>query len=154
MKKSNDASSMNPEDFEKQLKRQPVRPVPVEWRAEILAAANVASVASPAPRPTASLISTLNSRLSALLWPCPQAWAGLAAVWLVIFAVNYSMQDNSGIVASKSPPSTSPEAIMVLQEQRKLLANLMAPYDESPAEPPKPFIPRPRGELSSPVGMA
>jgi hypothetical protein len=146
MKKSNDLNHMNPEDFEKQLERQPLRPVPGAWRTDILKAAHAAS---PAP----SFLSTLNTQLSALLWPCPQAWAGLAAVWLVILVVNYANEDKSEIIAAKSPPP-SPQMMMALQEQRKMLAKLIEPYDESPAEPPKPFVPRPRGELRTAVSMA
>ena len=152
---------MNPEDFEKQLERQTIRPVPAAWRADILKAAHAASPAPHIPRgstelaevPAPSLLSTIHSQLSTLLWPCPQAWAGLAAVWLVILAMNYSGGDKSEIVAAKSPPP-SPEIMMALQEQRKMLAKLIEPYDESPAEPPKPFVPRPRGELHVAVSMA
>jgi hypothetical protein len=146
MKKSNDLNRMTPEDFEKQLERQPLRPVPAAWRADILKAANAAS---PAP----SFLSTINSQLSTLLWPCPKAWAGLAAMWLVILAVNYATEDKSEIIAAKSPPP-SPQMMMALQEQRKMLAKLIEPYDESQAEPPKAFVPRPRGELHVVVSMA
>jgi len=144
---------MNPEDFEKQLQRQPLRPVPAAWRADILKAAHSASPASASQNRAPSFLSTLNSRLSSLLWPCPQAWAGLAAVWLVILAVNYVNEDRSEVMAAKSPPPT-PQMMMALQEQRKMLATLIEPYDESPAEPPKPFVPRPRGELHVAVSMA
>ncbi len=41
MKKSNDFDAMNPDDFEKQLERQPIRAVPADWRAGILNAANL-----------------------------------------------------------------------------------------------------------------
>ncbi len=154
MKKSNDLfDRMNPEDFEKQLQRQPLRPVPADWRADILKAANAVSSAPNTAHPTPSLLSTIHSQLSALLWPCPQAWAGLAAVWLVILAVNYAGEDKSEIMTAKSPPPT-PQMMMALQEQRKMLAKLIEPYDESPAEPPKPFVPRPRGELHVAVSMA
>jgi hypothetical protein len=153
MKKSNDLDGMNPEDFERQLQRQPLRPVPAAWRADILKAADAASSVPYTPRPDPSFLSTLNSQLSALLWPCPKAWAGLAAVWLVIFAVNYASEDKSEIVMAKSPPPT-PQMMMALQEQRKMLAKLIEPYDESPAEPPKPFVPRPRGELRVAISMA
>jgi hypothetical protein len=54
---------------------------------------------------------------------------------------------------AKSPPPT-PQMMMALQEQRKMLAKLIEPYDESPAEPPKPFVPRPRGELRVAISMA
>jgi hypothetical protein len=153
MKKSNDLDDMNPEDFEKQLQRQPLRPVPADWRADILKAVDVASSEPRAPRPAPSFLSVINSQLSSLLWPCPQAWAGLAAVWLVILAVNYASEDKSEIMAAKSPPPT-PQMMMALQEQRKMLAKLIEPYDESPAEPPKPFVPRPRGELRAAISMA
>lgn len=147
MKKSNDLfDGMNSEDFEKQLERQPLRPVPAAWRADILKAAHAAS-------PVPSFLSTITSQLSSLLWPCPQAWAGLAAVWMVILAVNYASEDRSEILMAKSPPP-SPQMRMALQEQRKMLAKLIEPYDESPAEPPKPFVPRPRGELRAAVSMA
>jgi hypothetical protein len=144
---------MNPEDFEKQIERQTLRPVPSAWRADILKAADAVSSVPRAPRPAPSLLSTINSQLSALLWPCPRAWAGLAAVWLVILAVNYAGEDKSEIVASKSPPP-SPQMMIALEEQRKMLAKLIEPFDESPAEPPKPFVPRPRGELRIAVSMA
>jgi hypothetical protein len=156
---------MNPEDFEKQLERQPIRPVPAAWRAEILKAANASSLAPDAPRPLSrhspvrgttadapSLLSTLNSQLSAILWPCPQAWAGLAAVWVFIFALNHATLDKPEIMARKSSPP-SPEIMMVLQEQRRMLAKLIDSSDQPAAEPPKPFVPRPRGELCLPVTM-
>jgi hypothetical protein len=134
---------MNPEDFEKQLERQPIRPVPAAWRAEILKAAEAAG---PAP----SFLSTINSQLSTLLWPCPQAWAGLAAVWVVIFALNHASLDKPDMMAAKSYPP-SPEIMMALQEQRRTLAKLIDSNDQPTAEPPKSFIPRPRGEIRIPM---
>ncbi|PYK58897.1 MAG: hypothetical protein DME21_14645, partial [Verrucomicrobia bacterium] len=70
---------MRPEDFEKQLQRQPLRKIPAEWRGEILDAARRAHEPQP---------SQPASWWRALLWPCPQAWAGLAAVWVLILALN------------------------------------------------------------------
>src|ERR1700722_16739041 len=126
MKKSNDLKPMKPDDFEQQLQRQPLRPVPTAWRADILKAVDAASSVPHAPRPTPSLLSTINSQLSSLLWPCPKAWAGLAAVWLVILAVNYANEDKSEILEAKSPPP-SPQMMMALQEQRRMLARLIEP---------------------------
>jgi hypothetical protein len=152
MKKSNDSGSMNSEDFEKQLKRQPVRPVPGDWRAEILRAANASIPAPKTPRPTPSLLSTINSQLSALLWPHPRAWAGLAAVWVVIFAFHHLSMDQPDIMAAMPPPS--PQMIRIAREERRMLVQTIESYEESPAEPPKPFVPRPRGELRAFVSMA
>jgi len=92
-------------DFEKQLQSQPMRELPRDWRAEILAAA--------APRPSGH---TMNGRaalprrpelgrsssfalpdyaISGLIrgegsstWPSLRAWAGLAAAWVVIFLLH------------------------------------------------------------------
>jgi hypothetical protein len=153
MKKSNDLNRMSPDDFEKQLQHQPLRPVPAAWRADILKAAHAASVTPATLNRPPSFFSTINLQLSSLLWPCPQAWAGLAAVWLVILVVNYSNRDQSEITAAKTPPP-SPEMVMALQEQRRMLTRLMEPYDESPVETAKPFVPRPRGELRTLVSMA
>src|SRR6266699_4033003 len=57
-----------------------------------------------------------------LLLPRPQAWAGLAAVWVLIFALKLTTHDPSHIVASKS--SVSPEIIAELQQQKHLFAEL------------------------------
>lgn len=141
---------MNSEDFEKELKRQSMRPLPADWRAEILGAAR-ASV--PAPRPAPSFLSTLNHQLSALLWPNPRAWAGLAAVWALIFAFNYFTGDRPEVMAATLPPPT-PQMIRIAQEERRVLVQMVEPYEEPSAEPPKPFVPRPRGELRAFVSMA
>jgi len=79
------------EHFERRVSRQSLRPVPGEWRAEILAAAKSASC----PAPRASCLEIFRQQLGALLWPHPRAWAGLAAIWIFIFAVNFSMRDSS-----------------------------------------------------------
>jgi hypothetical protein len=150
MKKLNESDGMKPEEFEKQLKRQPIRPVPVEWRAEILAAANAASAAPGARRPAPSFLSTLNHQLSTLLWPCPRAWAGLAAVWVTIIAFNHFAMATPQVMAA-IPASPSPEARMALEEQRRMLAQLIGPNGPSDMAPPKPFVPRPRGELRESV---
>src|ERR1039457_4444776 len=108
---------MNTEDFEKRLQRQPLRQIPGEWREEILSAAREASLPEHAPRTThhvpakASLLSTLHHQLSTLLWPHPTAWAGLAAVWLVILGINLTTRDASQAVAKHVSP-VSPQVFM------------------------------------------
>ena len=96
---------MNTDDFEKRLQRQPLRQMPGEWREEILSAARQASLPEHAPRtthhvpPSPSLLSTLHHQLSTLLWPHPTAWAGLAAVWVVILGINLTTRDATTAVA-------------------------------------------------------
>ena len=60
-------------DFERKLRDTPMRTPPRGWRAEILAAL-------PANQPAAL-------RWRAWLWPSPRAWAALAAIWLVLIAI-------------------------------------------------------------------
>ena len=144
MKKSNDFDAMKPDDFEKQLQQQPMRAIPGEWRGEILGAATSAASKQYEPSKPTSFLSTLNHQLSALLWPCPQAWAGLAAVWLIILAVNVTSTDRTTQIAKSETPS--PEMIMALKEQRRELAQLVGHLDTEPVEPPKTVTPRPRSE--------
>ena len=133
--------SMNPDDFEKRLQRQPLRQVPAEWREEILSAARQASLPQHAPRtthhlPPPSLLSTLNYQLSTLLWPHPAAWAGLAAVWLVILGLNLTTRDASPRLAKRASPA-SPQVFMAFQEQERLLAELIGPRETPVAERPE-----------------
>jgi hypothetical protein len=137
------------EQFEQRLSRQPPRQIPSAWRAEILAAARTAQAAchpSPVTRHLKpSRPSSILHILSSLLWPHPKAWAGLAAVWIFIFAVNFSMRDSSPRLAEKSAPP-SPEVIVELRQQQRLFAELIGPRESRDADRPRIFTPRPRGE--------
>jgi hypothetical protein len=133
---------MKPDDFEQKLQRQPLRQIPGGWRGEILSAAKSAS----RPVPRDSFLSTLNHQLSTLLWPHPKAWAGLAAVWVLIFALDFSMRDKSPVVAEKSAPP-SPEVIVELKQQQRMLAELIGARETHDAEP-RQFFPRPRSECA------
>ncbi|HEY1717008.1 MAG TPA: hypothetical protein VGH42_01790 [Verrucomicrobiae bacterium] len=132
------------EQFERRLSRQPLRKVPGEWRGEILAAATVGTrPASNAVR--SGFLSTLNHQLSTIFWPHPKAWAGLAAVWIFIFAVNFSMRDKSPVISEKfSPPS--PEVVAELKQQQRMFAELIGPRDIYDADRSKSYAPRPRSE--------
>ena len=141
---------MNTEDFEKRLQRQSLRQVPAEWREDILAAARQAAAAHHAPRTTRhsrpSLLSTLNAQLSAILWPHPAAWAGLAAAWLVITGLHLATGEASPRLARRASP-LSPQVCLTFREQERLLAELLGPRETPVAERPKPTPPRPRSEL-------
>lgn len=132
---------MKPEDFEQRLQRRPLRQIPAGWRAEILAAAN------PAPRSASRtpFLSTINSQLSTLLWPHPKAWAGLAAVWILIIAVDFSIRDKSPVIAERSSPP-SPEVVAELKQQQRILAELIGARDALDADRSKPMAPQPRSE--------
>ena len=143
---------MNADDFEKRLQRQSMRPIPREWRREILDAARRAGDPQR---------STLRSKAAAedgatskpqttswrreLLWPCPQAWAGLTAVWAVILFLNAVSREPVQVVTTpRRPPGR--DVLRAWKERERMLAELASL--PGPAEPPKPFAPRPRSEIA------
>ena len=134
---------MKTDDFEERLRRQSIRPIPHEWRGEILDAARRVRGHQP---------SIFNLQLASWwrdwLWPNPQAWAGLAAVWMVVLLLNWGGRDPVHVAtASKTAPA--PELLLALKEHRRLLAELIG--TPPLAEPQKPFEPRPRSEVSRPT---
>ncbi len=79
---------MSADDFEKLLRRQPLRPVPGDWRGEILAASRSAM----APRDAGADPAPWIPRLRDWLWPNPVAWGALAACWLATLVLNQLAQ--------------------------------------------------------------
>ena len=134
---------MNTDEFEKRLQRQALRPIPREWRGEILGAAGRAG-----SHPHSIVTPQLTSWWRGLLWPCPQAWAGLAAMWGVILLLNLASRDPVQ-VAKSSNTVPAQELLIALGEHRRLLAELIG----TPAviEPVKPFGPQPRSDISHPT---
>jgi hypothetical protein len=140
---------MKPDDFEKHLQRQPLRQAPSEWRDGVLFAARQAArpqpVACAARDGLRAVLSILNSQFSALLWPHPVAWAGLAAVWVVILGLSFTTRDAAVHVARRTS-SPSPQVYMAFQEQQRLLNELVGPREIPASERPKATPPRPRSE--------
>ena len=105
----------------------------------------VEAAAEPVPVRRLTPIMAIIEWWHDMIWPCRRIWAGLAAVWVVILAVNLSMRDNSQTKAMKSSPP-SPEMIMAFQQQERLLAELIGPNETRNAEPPKLSLPQPRSQ--------
>src|SRR5712691_6830537 len=105
---------MKPDDFEERVRRQPLRELRPEWRGEILSVARHAMASYPRSGATG-----LRAQIAALLWPCPQTWAGLAAIWLGILVVNFAITDKTETVAKKKVPAST--QMMVLREQQQIL---------------------------------
>ena len=78
-----------------------------------------------------------------LIRPSRYAWAGMAALWLVMLAVNGQLSEHRMIEAGASPSSTQ-DMIQAWEEQYLGLAELTQPTLAVPATPA--ILPRPRSE--------
>jgi hypothetical protein len=135
---------MKPDDFEKRLQSQPLRQIPTEWRNEILQTATSSRETSPAAR--RSLLSTIISQLSTPLWFNPKPWAGLAAMWVVIFALQSTSPKHSGMVATVA--TRQPSAfLMSLKDEQQTLVELMGNNQPDDMDQPRHASPKPRSEL-------
>jgi len=67
----------------------------------------------------------------------------MAALWLVMLAVNGRLSDHRMIEASARSSSTQ-DIMQAFEEQNRVLAELTQPVFEVPSAPP--ILPRPRSE--------
>jgi hypothetical protein len=152
-------------DFESQLQRQPLRELPRDWRADILAAAGAGphlvgrdSVEPKLDLPGRSHGSIPMYRDPALpafpgegisTWPSLRAWAALAAVWVVIFLLHFTAPNEPRLARNSSPMTM--QSFAMLHEQTLMMAQLLGQPDqadagEAPAALPAP--PKPRSEIA------
>jgi len=128
--------------FEERLRRQSLKTIPGDWRTEILQASRRAATA---PTLKDNWLSSLNQRLATIFWPHPKAWAGMAAVWILILAVNFSTRDKTPVMAETvSPPS--PEVMVELKKQQLLFAELIGFPPAQDADHRKNLVTEPRSE--------
>lgn len=97
-------------DFENELKKQPIRRVPEHWRAPILREADWRG-RSPAQD---------QAWWTMLLWPSPKAWATLAAAWVVILACSVATRESS----APEPKAQATQIRMAMEEKRRLQAEV------------------------------
>lgn len=134
-------TTMNSDDFEKRLERQNIRPIPGEWRREILQATEV-SVAAP---------QSVGAKIVRLFQP-HHGWAALAAVWLVIVGLNFSQKESAPAALRMA---AKPEDVQFAIRQRQLLfAELNSSQSIPAAEPPKDSQPRPHSALRPNISAA
>ena len=76
-----------------------------------------------------------------LIWPSRLAWTGMAALWLVMRAVNGRLSDHQIIQARAS---STQDMVQAWEEQNRVLAELTQPALVVPATPP--ILPGPRSE--------
>ena len=80
-----------------------------------------------------------------LILPSRRIWTGLAAVWLVLFAVNLSQRDPASGVTGRAV--RSPAVMMSWQVQQRWMDELLADRSTPPeAGRPRTAPPRPRTE--------
>jgi hypothetical protein len=110
-------------DFEESLRRQSIRPVPAQWRGEILRAARAQPAASPWWREW--------------LWPHPQAWGALAAAWGIIILLHVAAPGDSAEKGKTALASWQDFAF--LRQETEIIALLTDPEESRPAPtPPQP----------------
>ncbi|MDB6023974.1 MAG: hypothetical protein JWM68_197 [Verrucomicrobiales bacterium] len=76
-----------------------------------------------------------------LIWPSRRAWSGMAALWLLVLAANLQMKATSR--TNSSAPAR--EVAQAVEEQRRMLAELVQPLAPTPMQAPRPNT-RPRSE--------
>ena len=130
---NNDSDSMD--EFERRLKNQPWRPLPVDWRSGILAAAQATQNRDArSPRQQA-----IGGFLREWLWPSPLAWAGLAALWMMILLLDQATLRQAR-ESMANVTLLEPRMVAALWKQQQQIQNLLEPDSTSrePAKSPKP----------------
>jgi hypothetical protein len=114
----NEEPNSRGDDFEQRLQRVPQSKLPSAWRKEILTAANQAASVCHAPRPTPhGFLASLIQSLATLARPQRLAWSSLAAIWMIITAMNLSSRDHSQ-VSTAQHPLPSPDTMQALRQQK------------------------------------
>jgi len=96
---------------------------------------------------TATVFRPLVILWRELVMPARMTWAGIAAVWLVIGAINLTQADQTPTVAGASP-ATPQDLRAAWERQRELMAELALLPTSETAEPPK-LNPQPRSDRRS-----
>ena len=120
---------MKPDPLEHQLRQQSFRPLPAEWRGQILAAAEAAG------RQHGTDPFPIRGWLLGLLWPAPRAWAALGLAWALIAVLNVlAIPDDRLRSGSIAEVRTLPPVLrLALVEQKRLRAELLGTnYTELP----------------------
>lgn len=129
------------DQFEEHLRRRPLRPIPADWREGILSAAHEAVKPSATPPATPRrLFSSFKSQIANLFWPSPKAWAALGAAWLLVVVFSLAAREPALPALARTVPPPSPQLRALLQEQERLLAELVGPVEKPAADRPKPTV--------------
>lgn len=89
-------------------------------------------------------VGVLRKAWLELIWPSRRAWAGMAALWLVVLAANLEMKATSTTAPAVQSAHTR-ELVRAFEEQQRLLAELLLPVNPPSAAPAR-SDPGPRSE--------
>ena len=116
-----------------------------------IALSNAPSPARKAPMASFLPVRALLVVWREVIWPCRRAWAAMAALWLVMWGINRGLSDTPK-AAQSARTASAPALFEALEEQRRLLAELIPPVSSQPTEPPR-RNPRPRSDRHSEMLM-
>lgn len=116
-------------ELEKQINNAPLRPIPPEWREDILRVAKKARLERALPDYFAFAIF-----LRKLLWPHPVAWAVLAACWMLAAVLCFSGPRGPELYAV-TPQGVTPYPFTTGSYAAYVALRNQALQDTSPAEP-------------------
>ena len=122
---------MKPDDFESELQRHTVRPLPEEWRKEILTAAN-------ARGSKADWLKVFRLAIGIVPTPNRRSWSAIAAAWVVILLLQTNTSEPE---RPKERTSHIEQAAIHFGEQRKLLFEILNGFPSQVAD--KPALKRP-----------
>jgi hypothetical protein len=74
--------------------------------------------------------------------PWRRAWAGIAAVWIAIFALHLAARGSSSSTGNEMAATKNPQVLSALREQKQMLAQLLGPVATSTPAPTKNSGPR------------
>ena len=84
-----------------------------------------------------------------MFWPYPRAWAGLAAAWVVIIALNLATRESGAPEIARQLPPPSPQLRQLLREQEQMLAELTGTAEKDRPAAVRPPVAQPRSERQS-----
>jgi len=122
-------------------------------RGEDLAACTRATAAQPSrqPKPFFNLIFVAMKLWQESIRPWRRIWAAMAAIWLVLLALNLATRETPQMARHKTSLPDR-ELLAALREQERLMRQWFEPADLSPASHPK--IPGPRSERRQTIVLA
>jgi hypothetical protein len=114
------------DEFEELFAKRPLRPIPAEWRADILRSARSRTVEGADRR---------APRWQALLWPSPIAWACVLGAWLLIAGMNFASRSPVERFGSAPGSEYSPDAFTAIMQESELDQEF-SQFETQPAAPP------------------